>query len=479
MTDWLWPGAGGIPWAWAIVATTIIVRTVLLPLTVRQIHSMQRLQAHAPEMKAIQQRYKQDRAKQQEELMKFYRRTRSTRRLVLPADPVPDPGLSRALLRAEGLREGGLPEYPGSDLGWLWNLVPDITQPLSSDPLSAVILLILYATSQTASTYFMSSTMDKMQRYLLLALPLIFLFFVINFPAGLMIYWVTTNLWTTGQGLVTRKLRPKPVPRRSAARGRRRAAATRKPKAESEATPAVADRPTATRQEEEEAREAMSDEPLRVETTGETVGEAKWAALRELEQLYPGLDKASVRFQVLTEGERGLLGVGYTPARVVAVVDESAAPEPRDESAQAAQARELVERVADGIGVRCRVDVREDDEAIHVVCGGAELGLLIGKHGQTIDAIQYLANAVARRGGAEGAKDVVVDAAGYRDRRRATLETMAVRAAQRALEDGRAELEPMTSIERKIVHLRLKEFPGVETASEGAEPNRFVVVLAE
>ena len=72
-TDWLWPGAGGIPWAWAIVATTIIVRTILLPLTVRQIHSMQRLQAHAPEMKAIQQRYKQDRAKQQEELMKFYR----------------------------------------------------------------------------------------------------------------------------------------------------------------------------------------------------------------------------------------------------------------------------------------------------------------------------------------------------------------------------------------------------------------------
>ncbi len=224
----------------------------------------------------------------------------------------------------------------------------------------------------------------------------------------------------------------------------------------------------------------MSEEPLRVETTGETVGEAKWAALRELEQLYPGLDKAAVQFQVLTEGERGLLGVGYTPARVVAVVDETTtASEPRDESAQAAQARELVERVALGIGVRCRVDVREDDEAIHVVCGGTDLGLLIGKHGQTIDAIQYLANAVARRGGADGAKDVVVDAAGYRDRRRATLETMAVRAAQRALEDGRAELEPMTSIERKIVHLRLKEFPGVETASEGAEPNRFVVVLAE
>jgi spoIIIJ-associated protein len=223
----------------------------------------------------------------------------------------------------------------------------------------------------------------------------------------------------------------------------------------------------------------MNDEPLRVETTGETVGEAKWAALRELEHLHPGLDKSSVRFQVLTEGERGLLGVGFTPARVVAVVDESAVSASRDESAQAAQARELVERVAEAIGVRCRIDVREDEEAIQVVCGGAELGLMIGKHGQTIDAIQYLANAVARRGGVEGAKDVVVDAAGYRERRRATLEMMAVRAAQRALEDGRAELEPMTSIERKIVHLRLKDFPGVETSSEGAEPNRFVVVTSE
>jgi YidC/Oxa1 family membrane protein insertase len=210
-TDWLWPGKGGIPWGWAIVATTIIVRTILLPLTVRQIHSMQRLQAHAPEMKAIQQRYKQDRAKQQEELMKFYRENK-----INPASsclPIvfQIPVFLALFFVLKDFEKEVFPKYPGSELGWMWDLVPDITQPLSSDPLSAVVLLILYATSQTASTYFMSATMDKMQRYLLLALPLIFLFFVINFPAGLMIYWVTTNLWTTGQGLVTRQLRPKPV----------------------------------------------------------------------------------------------------------------------------------------------------------------------------------------------------------------------------------------------------------------------------
>jgi len=221
----------------------------------------------------------------------------------------------------------------------------------------------------------------------------------------------------------------------------------------------------------------VSEASLQVEATGETVGEAKWAALRELEKLLPGLDKSAVQFQVVSEGERGLLGVGYSPARVVAVIDQDAVVE-TDESEEAARARELVERIAAGIGVAGRVSVREDDEGIHVTCSGDELGLFIGKHGQTIDAIQYLANAIARRGGGD-AKEVVVDAAGYRDRRRATLETIAVRSAQQALRDGRVELEPMTAIERKIVHLRLKEFPGVETSSEGAEPNRYVVVTSE
>jgi spoIIIJ-associated protein len=216
---------------------------------------------------------------------------------------------------------------------------------------------------------------------------------------------------------------------------------------------------------------------VQVETTGETVGEAKWAALRQLEKLLPGLDKTAVRFQVVSEGERGLLGVGYTPARVVAVVDESAEVE-RNDSEAGAQAREIVERIADGIGVSCRVGVSEDDESLTVTCAGSELGLLIGKHGQTIDAIQYLANAMLRRTGFE--KDVVVDAAGYRERRRATLESLAVRSAQRASRDGeRVELEPMTAIERKIVHLRLKDFPGVATGSEGTEPNRFVVISPE
>jgi len=222
---------------------------------------------------------------------------------------------------------------------------------------------------------------------------------------------------------------------------------------------------------------------LQVEATGETVGEAKWSALRELERQQPGLDKSAVRFQVVSEGERGLLGVGFTPARVIATVPADAVAEqvsaavPKDESELAAEARELVQRIVDGIGVNAHVSADEDDEAITLSCDGPDLGMLIGRHGQTIDAIQYLANAAMYRGRAEERKDVVVDAAGYRGRRRASLEALAVRSAERALADAEAvELEPMTAIERKVVHVRLKEFDGVETSSEGTEPNRFVVI---
>jgi spoIIIJ-associated protein len=216
---------------------------------------------------------------------------------------------------------------------------------------------------------------------------------------------------------------------------------------------------------------------LRVEATGETVGEAKWAALRELEALDPSLDKAAVQFEVLSEGERGLLGVGFAPAHVVATASGERRPRPeRDEGDLAASVRELVELIADGIGVRCRIDVAEDAETVTATCTGHDLGMLIGRHGQTIDAIQYLANAVVARQARDGRKSVVVDAAGYRERRRELLEATALRAAEQARAGERVELEPMSAVERKVVHLCLKDEPGVATASEGTEPNRYVVV---
>jgi spoIIIJ-associated protein len=225
---------------------------------------------------------------------------------------------------------------------------------------------------------------------------------------------------------------------------------------------------------------------LTTEATGETVGEAKWAALRELERRHPGLDKAAVQFEVIAEGERGILGVGYEPARVVAhlsaeAAEAAAAAEPAtEESHQAAEARRLVVQIVETLGVDADVAARDESEAIVVTCSGPDVGLLIGRHGQTIDAIQYLLNVIAYRAYSEEKKDVVVDAAGYRARRQATLEALALRVAERVRESGeREELEPMTAVERKVVHLRLKEVAGVGTTSEGMEPNRYVVVVPE
>jgi len=204
---------------------------------------------------------------------------------------------------------------------------------------------------------------------------------------------------------------------------------------------------------------------LTVEATGETVGEAKWSALRELEQRHPGLDKSAVRFEVVSEGERGLLGVGYSPARVIAAVPADALDAvPANGEGLAADLRTLVARITSVLGVDARVDVREDDHAITITCTGPDVGLLIGRHGQTIDAVQYLLNAAAHRAEGDERKDVVVDAAGYRERRRATLESLAVRTAQEVLATGdRVELEPMTAVERKVVHLRLQDYEGVAT----------------
>jgi spoIIIJ-associated protein len=167
---------------------------------------------------------------------------------------------------------------------------------------------------------------------------------------------------------------------------------------------------------------------------------------------------------------------------VVAAVPAGAivAALPVEEEGAAGDMRALVARIVAVLGVDARVDVHEDNGTITVTCSGPDVGLLIGRHGQTIDAVQYLLNAVAHRTQGDERKDVVVDAAGYRERRRATLESLAVRTAQEVIATGdRVELEPMTAVERKVVHLRLQDYEGVGTTSEGTEPNRFVVVLPE
>jgi len=143
----------------------------------------------------------------------------------------------------------------------------------------------------------------------------------------------------------------------------------------------------------------------------------------------------------------------------------------------AERVREMVERVLDELDLDGEVEIFEDEERIEAVIeGDDDYGLLIGKRGQTIDALQLLAYQAAFRG-LKDRKRVVVDAAGYRERRRETLTARADRAAEQALSDDRAvELDPMSAQERRVVHEHLKERAGVETYSEGDEPHRCVVV---
>jgi YidC/Oxa1 family membrane protein insertase len=193
----------GLPWAWAIVALTVIVRMILVPLTVKQIHSMQNMQRFAPQMKEIQKKYKGDRQKLNEELMKFYRENNI------------NPAASCLPLAAQipvfiglyyTLRTFAKHPPPG-DLSWL-GFVPDISKHVTSH-WSGYVLLAVYVASQLASTYFMSGTMQQSQRVLMYILPFAFIFVIARFPTGLVLYWMTTNLWTVGQGLITRRLIPK------------------------------------------------------------------------------------------------------------------------------------------------------------------------------------------------------------------------------------------------------------------------------
>jgi spoIIIJ-associated protein len=142
----------------------------------------------------------------------------------------------------------------------------------------------------------------------------------------------------------------------------------------------------------------------------------------------------------------------------------------------AERVRAVIERVLDAVEIDAEVELEEDDEAITARIEGEDLGLLIGRHGQTIDALQLVCYRAAFRGSAER-KRVVVDAAGYRDRRHDILSRQADSAAERALRGGNpVELEPMSSQERRVVHDHLKERAGIETYSEGDEPERRVIV---
>ncbi len=211
----------GVPWGWAIVLLTITVRAALIPLTIKQIGSMARMQSLQPQMKAIQQKYKEDKQRQQQEMMKFYKENNfnplgSCLPLVaqLPVFVALYYMLRQSLrldicpawqrLHNHGVLSSAHTVACGSHGQSSFLFIGDITSTATG--LTLVVLIILYVGSQMASTLVMSATtVDPTQRRIMMFLPLIFVLFVIRFPAGLLVYWITTNLWTVGQQYVVRR----------------------------------------------------------------------------------------------------------------------------------------------------------------------------------------------------------------------------------------------------------------------------------
>jgi YidC/Oxa1 family membrane protein insertase len=193
-------------WGWSIILLTFTVRIVILPLTFKGVKSMQRLQTLQPEIKRIQERYKDDKQRMNQEIMAFYQREKvnplgSCLPLLLQ---IPFFIALFYLLRSDSFQE----DIAGNaGFGPIDDLAEKVT-----DPVLLGVLIVLYVGTQLAASAVTAISADPMQRRIMFALPFVFVVFIINFEAGLIVYWITTNVWTIGQQLLVKKLFPKPPP---------------------------------------------------------------------------------------------------------------------------------------------------------------------------------------------------------------------------------------------------------------------------
>lgn len=201
----------GLGWGLSIIAMTVIIRALLIPLTLKQFRSMQAMQRLQPQIKELQAKYKDDRQRQQQAMMTFYQENKvnpfgSCLPLLLQM-PV---FLALFYLLREDLRDDicgqsakVCSQIATSGGAEKFLFIPDLTDRATGGVLA--VLLVLYVGSQLLSSLLMSVTVDRNQRLLMLGLPFVFVFFIQSFPAGLLVYWITTNLWTVGQQYVVRR----------------------------------------------------------------------------------------------------------------------------------------------------------------------------------------------------------------------------------------------------------------------------------
>jgi YidC/Oxa1 family membrane protein insertase len=213
-----WHDKVGLSWGGAIIGLTVVVRLAILPLTFKQVRSMQELQRLQPEMKRLQARYKEDRQRLNQEMMKLYQEHKvnplgSCLPIVLQLPFfISLFYMLRKHLRIDICGQSAVPcgEYKGGGYGEDFLFIPDLTDKATGAVL--VTLIVLYVGTQLISGLVSTVTADPTQRRMMLALPFVFVIFIVNFPAGLILYWITTNTWTIGQQLLVRRLFPKPPP---------------------------------------------------------------------------------------------------------------------------------------------------------------------------------------------------------------------------------------------------------------------------
>ncbi|HET8813847.1 MAG TPA: YidC/Oxa1 family membrane protein insertase [Solirubrobacterales bacterium] len=200
----------GFSWGMSIIALTICTRAVLIPLTYKQLKGMRALQALQPQIKELQEKYKNDKQRMQQEMMRFYKENK-----VNPfASCVPLLAQLPVFITLFFLLRDELPDDIGCEAGKcgaeasFW-FISDLTAKATGGELIA--LIVIYVGTQLISGMVMSITADKSQRMLMFLLPFIFVPFILSFPAGLILYWITTNIWTIGQQLVIQKVVPPPV----------------------------------------------------------------------------------------------------------------------------------------------------------------------------------------------------------------------------------------------------------------------------
>jgi len=243
----------GGSWGLAIIGLTVTIRAVLVPLTFRQLKSMQEMQRLAPQIQALKEKYKEDKQRQQQEIMKFYQEhkinplasclplllqipvfislfymlrtdlkfdicgpqlkvfyTKELGRPIVKDSQIPEHAVHVMGRTVKGVSELGCSQIPGAAHSAKFLFIPDITMRATGAAL--VVLILLYVGSQLGSTLIATATADPNQRRLMLLLPLVFIVILYRYPAGLLVYWITTNVWTIGQQVLIRRHIGTPAP---------------------------------------------------------------------------------------------------------------------------------------------------------------------------------------------------------------------------------------------------------------------------